>query len=175
MTPDELGDVAESLVPVACRLVGAVHDDGPADVARALADVPPDRMPALAVVLAAMVNPDRSPADLLAWVTWDDTPPARQPSLFTGWNNPADPPPPHPRPRVPAATEPVNIDDLDLDRYREWPDDLCHRLRNEDRHVYVDPYRKPYTTAGRREYDRRRNRASRYAKAASQQEQIPVD
>lgn len=63
--------LAVDLVPFAARLVAAVRDDGPADVAALLAAVPEGRHDALAVVLAAMVDPDRTPAQLLAWTDWD--------------------------------------------------------------------------------------------------------
>lgn len=68
---DALGDLAEQLVPVAARLVACVHDEGPQAVAAALASVPDGRLDALAVVLAAMVDPDARPSELLAW-TWFD-------------------------------------------------------------------------------------------------------
>lgn len=61
--------LAESLVPLAAELVGTVRDYGPDDVAAVLARVPKGRHDALAVVLASMVDPDESPANLLAWTT----------------------------------------------------------------------------------------------------------
>jgi hypothetical protein len=61
--------LAEDLVPIAAELVGTVRDYGPADVAAVLARVPDGRHDALAVVLAAMVDPDAHPSDLLAWTT----------------------------------------------------------------------------------------------------------
>lgn len=61
------GALVDDLVPLAAQLVGTVRDYGPEDVAAVLARVPEGRHDALAVVLAAMVNPDASPADLLAW------------------------------------------------------------------------------------------------------------
>lgn len=65
-------DQAERMVPVAAALVGAVHDGGPGEVAALLAGIPAHDRDALAVVLAAMVNPDRTVTELLAWVTWDE-------------------------------------------------------------------------------------------------------
>lgn len=64
---DPAGDLAEQLVPVAARLVATVHDEGPQAVAEALAQVPGGRLDALAVVLAAMVDPDARISELLAW------------------------------------------------------------------------------------------------------------
>ena len=60
--------LAEALVPLAAELVGTVRDYGPSDIADVLARVPEGRHDALAVVLAAMVDPDARPHQLLAWV-----------------------------------------------------------------------------------------------------------
>jgi DNA-directed RNA polymerase specialized sigma24 family protein len=59
--------VNATLVPIAAELVGVVRDYGPDDVAAVLARVPDGRHDALAVVLAAMVDPDKRPSQLLAW------------------------------------------------------------------------------------------------------------
>lgn len=64
MTPET---VESTLVPLAAELVGTIRDYGPADVAAILARVPDGRHDALAVVLAAMVDPDATPRELLAW------------------------------------------------------------------------------------------------------------
>lgn len=64
MTSDLL---AEHLVPIAARLVGTVRDEGADAVADLLREVPGGRFDALSVVLAAMVDPDRTPRELLAW------------------------------------------------------------------------------------------------------------
>lgn len=72
--PDEAHlELADALVPLAARLVAAVRDEGP-DVVRALlTEVPPragESVPAwdaLAVILAGMADPDRSPRELLGW------------------------------------------------------------------------------------------------------------
>lgn len=55
-----------SLIPVAAQLVGTVRDYGPEDVQAVLAQAD-GRHAELALVLAAMVDPDASPAELLAW------------------------------------------------------------------------------------------------------------
>ena len=60
-------ELADSLVPIAAQLVGTVREYGPDDVAAVLARVPEGRHDALAVILAAMVDPDSSASDLLAW------------------------------------------------------------------------------------------------------------
>jgi hypothetical protein len=61
--------ITDTLVPIAAQLIGTVRDYGPADVAAVLARVPDGRFDALAVVLAAMVDPDVRPSELLAWTT----------------------------------------------------------------------------------------------------------
>jgi DNA-binding NarL/FixJ family response regulator len=71
MTPEVLAD---ELVPIAAELVGTVRDYGPADVAAVLARVPQGRHDALAVVLAAMVDPDARPKQLLAWTQMGPVP-----------------------------------------------------------------------------------------------------
>lgn len=60
--------LATELVPLAARLVGTVHEYGPDEVAAVLAQVPAGRHDALAVVLAAMVDPEATPSQLLAWL-----------------------------------------------------------------------------------------------------------
>jgi hypothetical protein len=64
----------ETLIPLALRLVATVHDEGPDDITGALAAIhaitPPDGLntnTTLAVLLAAMVNPNRTPIELLGW------------------------------------------------------------------------------------------------------------
>ena len=72
-SPGELGDLVDELVPIAAELVQAVRDEGPAAVRGILAGVPHragEEIPAwdaLAVVLAAMVNPDAGIRSLLGW------------------------------------------------------------------------------------------------------------
>ena len=66
--PPPTQQLTEELLPIAAELIGCVHDYGPAEVAAVLASVPDGRHDALAVVLAAMVDPDRPASELLAWV-----------------------------------------------------------------------------------------------------------
>src|SRR4051794_887728 len=54
-------------VGTAIRLIGAVHEHGPDDVAHILTDLNNQDLLALAVTLAAMVPDDYSPVELLAW------------------------------------------------------------------------------------------------------------
>ena len=67
-----LGALAERLVPVAAAFVGVVRDEDRDGVGRFLAGLPQPERDALPVILAAMIPDDRSPADLLGWVTWDE-------------------------------------------------------------------------------------------------------
>lgn len=88
---EELADLAERLVPTAQRLVGAVHFDGVAAVSRLIAQMDTQERTAVMVLLAAMVDPDRQPSELLAWA--DSMLPAetRHPSLFDGIDLASDP------------------------------------------------------------------------------------
>lgn len=97
MTQEQL---AEELVPIAAELVGTVRDYGPESVAEVLARVPGGRHDALAVVLAAMVDPEQTARDLLSWI--DREPPRqtrypREHGTLRGYRqhsyrNPYDPP-----------------------------------------------------------------------------------
>lgn len=69
-----LPDYAANLVPLAMRLVATVHDEGPQEVAGVLAAIralepPPGTDPhaALAVILAAAIDPARTTEELLGW------------------------------------------------------------------------------------------------------------
>ena len=73
MTGDALVDAC---VPLAAELVCVTRDEGPDAIADVLARVPDGRLDALAVVLAAMVDPDAHVAELLAWTDWQ--PPTRK-------------------------------------------------------------------------------------------------
>ena len=68
MTPADRADLAERMVPEACHLAVLVHDADAEGVAAFIRNLDPEHVPALLVVLAAMVPvDDRSPGDLLAW------------------------------------------------------------------------------------------------------------
>lgn len=75
-------EYAESLVPLAAELVGCVRDYGTDEVRAVLARVPHGNLDDLAVVLAAMVDPDARPADLLAWTV--DGPVTSRPGFDLG-------------------------------------------------------------------------------------------
>lgn len=59
--------LAADLAPVAAQLAGTLRDYDLADVHGVLADVPEQKRTDLILVLAAMVDPDATPAELLAW------------------------------------------------------------------------------------------------------------
>src|SRR5579859_4997984 len=65
---DDRADLAERMVPEACHLAVLVHDADAEGVAAFIQGLDPEHVPALLVVLAALVPvDDRSPGDLLAW------------------------------------------------------------------------------------------------------------
>lgn len=67
------GRLAWSLVPVAMDLAAIVHGEGDVEsVAELLADLSEAERHALPVVLAGMVDVDRTPQELLGWITFDE-------------------------------------------------------------------------------------------------------
>lgn len=73
LTPQQRGDLAEQLLPVAARLACLVHGDGGArDVHQAVARLDDDQRDALLIVLAGLVDPDAHLNQLLGYVTWDE-------------------------------------------------------------------------------------------------------
>lgn len=71
----EAGDLMEACIDHALQLVATVRggDGSPDDVRALLANVPDGRWDAVIIALAAMVDPDARPTELLAWVA--HTPP----------------------------------------------------------------------------------------------------
>lgn len=69
---ENLGALAERMVPVAASFVGVVRDEDRDGVTSFLSGLTEHERAALPVILAAMVPDDLSPADLLRWVTWDE-------------------------------------------------------------------------------------------------------
>jgi hypothetical protein len=145
VTPEDLGDLAESLVPVAGRLIAAVRDDGPAVVVRLLADIPATALPAQCVVLAAHGDPDVSSADALSWVPAETGPVVPTETLFGPVWDDAEAPPP----LRPSLLHPEN-----------WTDDECRGLHSAWRarqRGKGDPDGDPTRErVGFREWDRRR-------------------
>lgn len=66
------GELAAGLVPIAANLAWRVRDEGRESVGELLASLSPRQRWALPVVLAAMVDVDKRPDELLAWVTFDE-------------------------------------------------------------------------------------------------------
>lgn len=66
------GELAAQMVTVACEMACLVRDNGPGEIAAALDSLTAEQMRALIIVQAAMIPDDRTPADLLSWVTWDE-------------------------------------------------------------------------------------------------------
>jgi hypothetical protein len=151
-THTDLADLAESLVPVAVQLIGAVHDGGTAEVGRVLHGVPEAELPALCVVLAAMTDPDLTPEQMLSWVTWEEQPPIiPEATLFADLGIPED----RPRPK---------LDEVRNELARppaEWSDTTCRRFHAAyTRGAQGD---EALTLAGEREYQRRRKAVNRQA------------
>lgn len=72
MNPEQRGELAERLLPVAARLICLVQDGGgPRDIEQDLARLDGPALAALPVILAALADPDRQIADALAWITWE--------------------------------------------------------------------------------------------------------
>jgi hypothetical protein len=70
---DQRADQAESMLPLAAELATMVHGDGgPEDVAQLLDGLEPHDVTALVVVLAGLVEPDRSLGVLLGWLDFDE-------------------------------------------------------------------------------------------------------
>lgn len=67
------GDQAERLVGVALDLAILVRDEGPEAIASFLGRLTGGDRYRLLTVLAAMVDVDRTPEELLAWVTFDES------------------------------------------------------------------------------------------------------
>lgn len=132
-------------MPVAARLVGAVHDDGIVGVAKTLGDVSPEHYPALAVILAAMVDPDKTPSELLAWVHWDDVPSET-----------------HDQPSLLALARDDDSTYLSADP-REWTDEVCLNYHRLSRRTTLPEPRDYRIEIGAKEWDRRRARRRRAA------------
>ena len=108
MTPEELGDLTESLVPVAGELAFTVRTEGRDAISgwldrHGLAEgaTVTTATRALLVVLAARVDIDTTAQDHLAWVTWDERGEALDGTI------PLLPVVPVPEPAPPRKPEPI--------------------------------------------------------------------
>lgn len=72
LTAEQRGDMAEALLPEAAGLVVDVHEGSPDDIATRLAGLSRHELEAVAVILAALADPDRGIREALAWVDFDE-------------------------------------------------------------------------------------------------------
>lgn len=73
MTPEQRGDLAEAMIPVAANLVTLVHGDGgPEDVQEVLTSLDPRQKDALLIVLAGLVDPDQPISKALGWLEFTE-------------------------------------------------------------------------------------------------------
>ncbi|MFD3336110.1 hypothetical protein ACFWV1_26205 [Streptomyces sp. NPDC058700] len=73
LTTQDRGDLAEEMLPVAARLATIVQGDGGVqDVEELLGKLGQQEQIALLVVLAGLVDPDRSVGALLGWLDFDE-------------------------------------------------------------------------------------------------------
>jgi hypothetical protein len=73
LTPEQRGDLAEQMLPVAAHLAVLVHGDGgPEDVAEALAGLDDTAKNALIVVLAGLVDPEQPVGKALGWLDFNE-------------------------------------------------------------------------------------------------------
>ena len=73
LTAQDRGDLAEDMLPVAARLAAIVQGDGGVqDVEELLGGLDQQRQTALLVVLAGLVDPDRSLGAVLGWLDFDE-------------------------------------------------------------------------------------------------------
>lgn len=73
LAPEQRGDLAERMLPVAANLAVLVHGDGgPEDVAEVLAGLDDTEKNALIVVLAGLVDPDQPVGKALGWLDFDE-------------------------------------------------------------------------------------------------------
>ncbi|MFJ2863720.1 hypothetical protein [Kitasatospora sp. NPDC087314] len=73
MTPEERGDLAQRLLPLAAGLACVVHGDGgPDEIRHALVQLDDAERDALIVVLAGLVDPNARLRDVLGYLTWDE-------------------------------------------------------------------------------------------------------
>lgn len=72
LTPEERGDLVEALLPEAAGLAVGVREETSEEIGARLAGLSRHELEALAVVLAAMVDPDRGLREALGWVDFDE-------------------------------------------------------------------------------------------------------
>lgn len=72
LTAEQRGDLVEAVMPEAAGLVVDVHEGSADDIRTRLAGLSRHELEALAVVLAALAEPDRPLKEALAWVDFDE-------------------------------------------------------------------------------------------------------
>ncbi|QLJ06794.1 hypothetical protein HZZ00_37840 (plasmid) [Streptomyces sp. NEAU-sy36] len=73
LSPEQRGELAEQMLPVAANLAVLVHGDGgPEDVAEVLGSLDSTQKDALLVVLAGLVDPDQPVGKALGWLDFDE-------------------------------------------------------------------------------------------------------
>ena len=73
LSPQQRGDLAENMLPVAAHLAVLVHGDGgPEDVAEVLAGLDATQKDALLVVLAGLVDPEQPVGKALGWLDFNE-------------------------------------------------------------------------------------------------------
>lgn len=72
LTAEQRGDMVEALMPEAAGLVVDVHEGSAEDIKTRLRGLTRHELEAVAVLLAALADPDRGLKDALAWVTFDE-------------------------------------------------------------------------------------------------------
>ncbi|MCX5000926.1 hypothetical protein [Streptomyces longwoodensis] len=72
LTADQCGDMAEALLPEAAGLVVDVHEGSTDDIQARLSGLSRHELEGLAVVLAALADPDQGIREALSWVNFDE-------------------------------------------------------------------------------------------------------
>jgi hypothetical protein len=73
LSPQQRGDLAEQMLPIAAHLAVLVHGDGgPEDVSEALAGLDETQKNALIVVLAGLVDPEQPVGKALGWLDFNE-------------------------------------------------------------------------------------------------------
>lgn len=72
LSAEQRGDMVEAVLPEAAGLVVDVHEGSADDIKTRLAGLSRHELEALAVVLAALADPDQSLKEALSWVDFDE-------------------------------------------------------------------------------------------------------
>ncbi|MER5649689.1 hypothetical protein [Streptosporangium sp. NPDC002524] len=137
-------NLARHLLKVALHLACMVRDEEPAAVAAYLSELPQVERDHLPIILAALVDVDRTEEELLAWITWD----AHGRALPGAPATPAPPTAEHARPRPLRPMKPVEACPslAAAKRHREQGEPLCDGCRETEtayNRAYERNHRKP--------------------------------